>query len=215
MPSRDNWSALASMTSNKHRNRRESSDSKTGVHRREKHGVGIWNNPRVTWTIRVDEGIKNAFIPWAKRVFGSTCLPIESFCAGLMSAHVKAEELGVHLGRTVAIDVDTINIQRSLRSRRKFEVDACGYRGCNEPAVAYGIWRRSKTLPLCRSHLSIAEGKPDVWKIVSDECSTGKPRSNDSKESVVMDFPDELSDKVLQNMKKTSHRSDKKPRANS
>ena len=142
-------------------------DSSTKVHRREKHGVGIWNNPRVTWSIRVDEGIKKAFKPYAKRVFGSICLPIECICAGLMSAHTQAEEAGVHLGQTVDIDVATINIQRGLRPRRRLEVDVCGFKGCNEHAMKVGTWRGNRRFPLCQQHVAEAERKPDEWEIFS------------------------------------------------
>lgn len=100
---------------------RNHADSKTGVRPSRRHGVGIWGNPRVTMTIRVDEGLKKAFKPFAQRVFNSVCLPIECFMAGLLSAFVKAEEHGVHPGSTVKIDVDTIKIERFMRSRRRLE----------------------------------------------------------------------------------------------
>lgn len=146
---------------------KDASNSSTKVYRIEKHGVGIWGNPRVTMTVRIDEGIKKAFILWAKRVFGSVCLPIESLCVGLMSAHIHAEEAGVHLGQTVDIDVGNINIQRGLRPRRRLEVDVCGFKGCNEPAVAVGMWKGKRRFPLCEQHLVEAESKSDDWEIVS------------------------------------------------
>lgn len=142
-------------------------NSSTKVHRREKHGTGIWNGPRVTWSIRVDEGIKQAFKPYAKRVFGSICLPIETLCAGLMEAHLRGEEAGVHLGKTVDINVDNITIHRGLRPRRRLEVDICGFKGCNEVAVAVGRWRGKRMFLLCEQHLSKAEKMSGDWDIVS------------------------------------------------
>ena len=122
-------------------------ESKTGVHPYRKHGVGIWGNPRVTMTVRVDEGLKKRFVPFSKRVFNSVCLPIEAWMAGLLGTVVEAEKKGVYPSATIPLKVDVgkIVIERNLRERRKLEFEKpetpqiadeeprCGF--CGKPLV--------------------------------------------------------------------------------
>lgn len=96
-------------------------DSITGVNPKRNHGVGVWGGPRTVVGIRVDEKLYSAFKPFAQRVFGSVCLPVECFMAALLITFVEAEKQGVNPGKTVKIDVGKILIQRNLRGRRALE----------------------------------------------------------------------------------------------
>ena len=91
-------------------------DSITEVNPKRTHGLGIWGNPRVVMGVRVDSELKKRFKSVAKRVFGSTCNPIESF----MATVVSCSENGVNFGNT--IEVGKIVIERNLRERRRLEI---------------------------------------------------------------------------------------------
>lgn len=93
----------------------------SGVYPR-RHGVGIWGNRRVPMTVRVDEGLKKAFLSFCNRVFGSSCLPFEGMMAGILGAVVEVEKRGVYPSATVPLkfDVGKIVIERNFKTRRKF-----------------------------------------------------------------------------------------------
>ena len=147
--------------------------SKTGVHPSRKHGVGIWGNPRVPMTIRVDEGLKKAFVSFSKRVFGSVCLPFEGIMAGILGVVVEAEKRGVYPSATVPLklDVGKIVIQRKLRSRRNLEIIEeteiveevavkCGF--CEKAAVArFRHVKSGKEMDACRFHAESLRGRKD------------------------------------------------------
>jgi hypothetical protein len=98
-------------------NQTQQSRSITTVNPVRTHGVGIWGNPRVVMGVRVDSELKKRFKQVTKRVFGSTCNPIESF----MATVVSCAESGVNFGNT--IEIDKIIIERNLRERRRFVVE--------------------------------------------------------------------------------------------
>lgn len=172
-------------TGNKKRRRKKkqkSDASKTGVHPSKRlHGVGIWGNDRVTMTVRVDEGLKKAFIPFSKRVFGSVCLPIESFMAGLMGAVAAGEKNGVYPSSTVPLklDVGKIVIERNLRPRRKLEFEEevverevlprCGF--CGKPLVV-ARFRHLKSgivKDACDFHAEELSEHSDWVEVISNE----------------------------------------------
>lgn len=118
--------------------------------------------------IRVDTGLYLRFKPVAKRVYGSVCRAVEIY----MIALIETVEKGVHFSNTdKPIHIEKIVIERNLRPRRKLivkeEVEVCGFRGCDEPAVAYGLWlpRREKFF-LCEKHLLQAKSTSRQWKIL-------------------------------------------------
>lgn len=46
----------------------------------------------------------------------------------------------------------------------------CGYEGCNEPAIAKGLYlRRKEEFLLCEKHLTKAKSQPKMWKVFSEE----------------------------------------------
>ena len=139
------------------------------VNRKLGHGVGIWGNPRVPASYRVDEGLKKRFNEVAKAKFGSTCRAIES----LMVAVVACSEAEVNLSTTV--NIKEIRIERNVRARRALVVDKpneCGYAGCKSEAVATGIWKDKKEFSLCARHLAEAKKNPREWKVVPGEAFT-------------------------------------------
>lgn len=154
--------------------------STTGVYPPRKHGFGIWGNPRVPMTVRVDKEIKKQFKSFSKRVFGSTCLPLESLIAGLLQAVTTAENKGVYPSSTVPLrfDVGKIVIERNLRPRRKLDwkpddigfsdVDACGLCGHPFNDVAYRVeYVSGKFDVLCKPCYEVQRDRSVVKKIVS------------------------------------------------
>jgi len=113
---------------NRIRDKEKHQDSITAVNQEEGHGVGIWGNPRVPMTIRIDKGIKEASKPVLQAIFGSVCLPTETFYASIISA-VEAGNLylkdvvnhGNTVGKEVKIDIRKIVIERNLRPRRRLQ----------------------------------------------------------------------------------------------
>jgi len=97
-------------------------DSITGVNPARTHGLGIWGNPRVVFGVRVDSELKKRFVLVARRVFGSTCVAVESYMATIVGCIEEAEKLGVNPSKTVHIDIGEIKIERNLRERRKLAV---------------------------------------------------------------------------------------------
>jgi hypothetical protein len=101
--------------------------------------------------VRVDSELKKRFTAVSKRVFGSTCNPIESF----MATVVSCAENGVNFGTT--IEVGKIVIERNLRERRRLELTSGREDGrchfCSNASV--GLFRYLATgvdFPLCGYH---------------------------------------------------------------
>jgi len=150
-------------------------DNTTRVYPSRKHGIGLWGNPRVPMTVRVDKGIKKQFLLFSKRVFGSSCLPLESLMAGIINTVVEAEKTGVYPSSTIPLklDIEKIVIERNLRPRRRLELSddpddlACHY--CGSSAV--GNFRYLKTgqvYPLCGFHAKVNLDSK-AWEVVNDE----------------------------------------------
>jgi hypothetical protein len=115
---------------------------------------------RKTVGFKCDTGLYAAFKPVATAYFGSVCRPLECFMLAVLT--LKKER--VNFGPTVTIQ--NLNITRNLRTRRKMIADKCGFKDCNSPAVAEGIWRDKKIFPLCEKHLLEAKNEPNIWRII-------------------------------------------------
>lgn len=161
-------------------------DSMTGVNPVRTHGLGIWGNPRVVMSVRVDEKLKEAFTSASKALFGSTCNPIESYMAtivGLYQNERTNRTFGVN--PSITVDIGEIKIERNLRERRKLteggveetENNRCTFAGCKEggnrcPGIAVASARyrpNNKKYYLCVFHFSEARKQPRVWELLSVE----------------------------------------------
>lgn len=146
----------------------------TAVYREEKHGTGIWGNPRVPMTVRVDSGLKKAFTDYTQRVFSSTCLPLECIMASMITANVELEKASVYPSRTYLFDFKNIQIQRQqLRTRRKLVVDEpttdvsmCFVENCNLPGTVEGEWVETNSrFMACPGHVRSIWLKDKRWKV--------------------------------------------------
>jgi hypothetical protein len=133
----------------------ENDDSSTGVN----YPQSVFSGVRKPVGFRCDVGLYSAFKPVAKAYFGSVCRPLECF----MIAVLALQKEQVNFGKTVVID--RLHIERNLRPRRNLPVDVCGFKGCNEPAVASGIWRKTKHFRLCEKHLQQAKADSKNWSL--------------------------------------------------
>ena len=120
----------------------------------------VFSGIRKTVGFKCDTGLYSAFKPVAKHYFGSICHPLECF----MLAVLTLQKEQINFGTTVTIQ--NLNITRNLRTRRKIVADKCGIKNCDNPAVAKGIWRDKKILPLCEKHLLEAKKDPTTWRII-------------------------------------------------
>lgn len=93
------------------------SSCNTGVDPVHSHGLGVWGNPRVVFSVRVDKKLKKRFTLVSKRVFGSTCNPVESFMASIVGSYDLNQNSGVY----PSITIGEIKIERNLRERRKLD----------------------------------------------------------------------------------------------
>jgi hypothetical protein len=80
-----------------------------------------------------------------------------------MIAVLALQKEQVNFGQTVVID--RLSIERNLRPRRNLPVDVCGFRGCEEPAIASGIWQNTKPFRLCEKHLQKAKADSKNWRV--------------------------------------------------
>lgn len=139
-------------------------DSMTGVHPSRTHGFGIWGNRRVTWTIRIDEGLKKAAKPIIDQVFGSVCRCFESYVAGLVATYEQQGISGVHPSNTV--EIGTLKIERNLRSRRKLVVEeetkvTIGCSWCHKTAVAVVVNKGTgRQAYACEYHRNFLKSQP-------------------------------------------------------
>ena len=166
-------------------------DSITKVNPKHTHGIGIWGNPRVVMGVRVDSELKKRFSAVSKRVFGSTCNPIESFMATVISC----AESGVNFGNTV--NIERIVIERNLRERRRLELDKelsdesprCHYCG----TVAVGLFHHVKSnidYPLCSFHaFELLQSK--AW-ISKEETKASLPKRNEGLDKASSELRKEL-----------------------
>jgi hypothetical protein len=120
--------------------------------------------------IRVDSELKKQFTAVSKRIFGSTCNPIESF----MAAIVATSQTGVNFGNTV--NIEKIVIERNLRARRDLEAevnpdssvvkDVCVVCGRS----AFGVVTRAddSRVFLCKIHYDVAKPKAKSWRVFDE-----------------------------------------------
>ena len=67
-----------------------------GYTRLHTHGLGIWKNPRVPMTVRVDKKLKLAFTEASKTFSGSTCSAIEYIMAAYVGVYKNGQVNGVY-----------------------------------------------------------------------------------------------------------------------
>ena len=165
------------MKRNKHnKNKQLRIDSMTGVDPVHTHGLGLWNNPRKTWSCRCDEKLAEAFSCVAIAKFGSICNPIECFMAAIVGAYKVEQMRGVN--PSITVNVGVMKIERNLRERRKMtktvietetelvETVACGFVGhdCHKPAVGKGIFKgNNREYLLCADHFAEAKDNRLNW----------------------------------------------------
>jgi hypothetical protein len=114
-------------------------------------------------SIRVDEGLKKRFSEVAKVKFGSTCLPVESFMAGVVGAYYQDIKLGVNPGNIV--NIGEIRIERNLRARRHLDYVRCECRGCRGEAEFLVSWR-GKPFRMCEKHTASYRKLKDTGSVV-------------------------------------------------
>ncbi len=164
---------------NKNKQLRIDTTVSTGYTRPRTHGLGIWKNPRVPMTIRVDKKLKLAFTEASKAFSGSTCSAIEYIMAAYVGCYRNQQLSGVHPELTM--NIGEIKIERNLRERRKVThtytheeerevteiVMVCGFKGCpNEPAGKAEFLPRKEVLPLCLEHLDMAFQNKQNWRVL-------------------------------------------------
>ena len=139
------------------------------------HGVGPLGGRRVVWGVRIDEELKLRVLPKLRRFWGSDCRAVESF---LMAFEAAFDALLLESGGGVnrfapSITIESLNVVREQRSRRKLDVaDPIGY-SVDENAIVeetvnrfaerhdrYGaIPNRMEVLKLIRHERPTVDGK--------------------------------------------------------
>lgn len=137
-------------------NSTQANDSVTTVN----YPQSVFSGVRKTVGFKCDTGLYAAFKPVAKHYFGSVCKPLECF----MIAVLALQKEHINFGTTVVIQ--NLNITRDLRTRRKLVADKCGFKNCNNPAVAEAIWNDKKIFPLCEKHLLKAKKDAKNWRLI-------------------------------------------------
>jgi len=107
----------------KKQTKQTSFDSNGSVYRPVRHGVGVWGNPRVPMTVRVDAKLKLKAKSYLIRKFGSTCRGMEAIFAALLKSDEVQQDLTVYRQPTTSINFEKVVIERNLRSRRKLVVE--------------------------------------------------------------------------------------------
>jgi hypothetical protein len=136
-----------------------------------RHGLGIWNNPRVPFTVRVDKQLKLEFNKASKAFSGSTCSAIEYIMAAYVGVAKTQQINGVYPTLTMnPITIGEIKIERNVRPRRNLapteadnvaaEVLAadgntnhqaskfCEIGECTSPAVETGVYHAKGKAPV-------------------------------------------------------------------
>lgn len=153
-------------------------DSNGAVYRPSRHGVGLWGNPRVPMTVRVDAKLKQRAKQYLIRKFGSTCRGIEAIFAALLKADDIQQQTTVYRQPTTSINFEKVVIERNIRSRRKMVVEEerevteiitkvqCFKKYCNRDAMGIAKWIKSgKTVPVCDVHLKCLP--TDKWLVTN------------------------------------------------
>ena len=146
------------------------------------HGLGIWNNPRVPMTVRVDKKLKSAFTEASKAFSGSTCSAIEYIMAAYVGVAKTQQINGVYPTLTMnPIEIGEIRIERNLRERIKvpYEVakagkvegegfNLCEIGECDKPFVDVMIYQPKGKAPIerqvCAFHSAAYAGSKD-WRL--------------------------------------------------
>lgn len=148
-------------------------DSMQTVNRVERHGLGLWNSPRIVAGVRVDKKLYFAFKEAAIALYGSTCNPIEAFMAGVVGIY-KTQKMNA-VNRVPTINIGEIKIERNLRERRKItktvEVETettetlkCCFSDCDKDATAKGFYNDNE-MPLCELHFrKLADSGSTAWR---------------------------------------------------
>ena len=148
---------------NKHKQLRiDTTIVSSGYTRPHTHGLGIWNNPRVPMTVRVDKKLKLAFNEASKAFSGSTCSAIEYIMAAYVGAYQQQIEGAYPTLTTNPITIDKIVIERNLKERRSAVVDAepkdvCMVGKCGRNAVDSAV-NDGKMFRLCGFHAEAYAG---------------------------------------------------------
>jgi hypothetical protein len=150
------------------------------------HGLGIWSNPRVPMTVRVDKKLKTAFNEASKHFSGSTCSAIEYIMAAYVGAYKNQQINRVHPELTVQpIEIGEIKIERNLRERRKvtFEdakanvvvgtgFNLCMIGECDKPVADVMIYqprgKAAQEFRVCAYHSS-EYAKSNAWSFKNNE----------------------------------------------
>ena len=122
-----------------------------------RHGVGVWGNPRKVISIRVDSGLYKAFKPIAKAFFGSVCRPIEAFMASIITCNNKE----VSFGNTIKIE--KLHIERNFKPRRKLKYESCEGKSCKEVPEFHVERSNGQILNLCQKCLNEYQ-KNSYWQ---------------------------------------------------
>jgi len=100
-------------------------DSSLWVNPVRTHGFGVWNNPRVSTSFRMDSKLAAAFKQFLIAKFGSTCRGIETIAVALLASSKVQTDIGVNpltTSNITQIHFDPITIERNVRTRRKLVV---------------------------------------------------------------------------------------------
>jgi len=72
---------------------------------------------------------------------------------------------------TINVIVDAPRIIKRVRRRQlviEDEITVCGFRDCEGPAVASGVYHGDREFLLCEKHLVEAESKRLEWKVIKE-----------------------------------------------
>lgn len=149
-------------------------DSNGAVYRPPRHGVGLWGNPRVPMTVRVDAKLKKRAKTYLIAKFGSTCRGIEVILAALLKANDIQQDVAVYRQPTTSINFEKVVIERNIRTRRKMvveeevvekvvEVAKCFV--CGGVAVGEAVYQSGKQVLVCKKHL-IELSKHPKWRVL-------------------------------------------------
>lgn len=121
------------------------------------------------------ENLRNAFKTAVKANGSSVCPVLQTFMVTYLAAnHYQKACFSDTIRSPVIIEklVVPTYIKKRIRRFKKEtveveeEVTVCGFRGCEEVAVAAGVYRKDREFLLCEKHLVEAKSKPREWKVL-------------------------------------------------
>ena len=118
-------------------------------------------------SIRCDEAIWEAFKQLCRANGLSTCDILEKLIIGF----TIGLETRVAQPTTINVIVDAPRIIKRVRRRQlviEDEITVCGFRDCEGPAVASGVYHGDREFLLCEKHLVEAESKRLEWKVIKE-----------------------------------------------